>query len=74
MANDLLKISGLWTNKDKNGNEYFSGSFGYGTKILIMKNTYKEKENDPDYNFFIAPKAEKTGAKESGINDVDVPF
>ena len=51
---DLIKIGGLWKNKDKNGNDYFSGSFTYGTKLLVMANTYKEKDNDPDDMVFIA--------------------
>ncbi len=37
---ELLKMGGLWKNKDKNGNEYFSGDFTFGTKILIYKNGY----------------------------------
>jgi|TARA_R110000765_G_scaffold235441_1_gene338371 hypothetical protein len=75
MASDLIKLSGLWVNKDKNGNEYFSGGFGYGAKILIMKNTFKEKENEPDYNLFIAPKTDKTGDKEVSKEAVtDIPY
>ena len=79
MASDLIKLSGLWANKDKNGNEYFSGGFGYGAKILIMKNKFKAKENDPDYNLFIAPKAEKEGGSSpSGVRgtnaETDVPY
>ena len=71
----LLKMMGLWVSQDKNGNDYFSAPYTHGTKILIYKNTYKkEGSNEPDYNVYIAPKAEKTGAKESGTIDVDVPF
>ena len=43
---DLIKIGGLWKNKDKNDNDYFSGGFTYGTKLLVMANTFKEKDND----------------------------
>ena len=56
---DLIKIGGLWKNKDKNGNDYFSGSFTYGTKLLVMSNTYKEKDNDPDYMVYIDNKEKK---------------
>lgn len=76
MASDLFKLGGLWINKDKNGNEYFSGDFTYGTKILILKNTYKkEGSNEPDYNFNIAPKKKKeeSDSKEESYND-DIPF
>ena len=51
---DLIKVGGLWKNKDKNGNDYFSGNFTYGTKLLVMTNSYKDKENDPDYMVYIA--------------------
>lgn len=67
---ELIKLSGLWVSTDKNGNEYFSGGFSYGAKILIMKNTYKQKENDPDYNLFIAPKKDK----EKEAVETDIPY
>tara|TARA_R100000687_G_scaffold43509_1_gene35465 strand:+ start:425 stop:613 length:189 start_codon:yes stop_codon:yes gene_type:complete len=53
---ELLKIGGLWKNKDKNGNDYFSGTFTYGTKMMIMSNTFKEKENDPDFMVYLTKK------------------
>ena len=81
---DLTKISGLWINKDKNGNEYFTGGVGgvsgkdtfsltSAHKILILKNTFKKKENDPDYNLFIAPKKDKEGAGEKATEN-DIPY
>ena len=84
MPSDLTKISGLWKNKDKNGNEYFTGGVGGVSgkdtfsltsdhKILILKNTYKQKENDPDYNLFIAPKKDKEGAREKAA-ETDIPY
>ena len=56
---DLIKVGGLWKNKDKNGNDYFSGNFTYGTKLLVMTNSYKDKDNDPDYMVYIAQKDKK---------------
>jgi uncharacterized protein (DUF736 family) len=53
---DLIKIGGLWKNKDKNDNDYFSGGFTYGTKLLVMANTFKEKDNEPDYIVYIGKK------------------
>ena len=53
---DLIKIGGLWKNKDKNGNDYFSGGFTYGTKLLVMANTFKEKGSEPDYIVYIRKK------------------
>ena len=53
---ELIKIGGLWKNKDKNGNDYFSGTFTYGTKLLVMSNTFKNKDNDPDYMVYLTKK------------------
>lgn len=61
---DLLKIGGLWKNKDKNGNDCFSGQFTYGTKLLVFKNSFKKKETEPDFIVYLAPK--KSSKDESG--------
>ena len=76
MSSDLLKICGVWKNKDKNGNEYFSGNYTYGTKLLIMHNSFKEKNSDPDYIVYLAPKKSKREEDSDGQADIetDVPF
>jgi len=76
MSSDLLKICGVWKNKDKNGNEYFSGNYTYGTKLLIMHNSYKEKNSDPDYIVYLAPKKSKREEDSDSQADIetDVPF
>jgi len=42
---DLSRMCGMWENKDKNGNKYFSGKLEDGTKIVMFTNTYRDKEN-----------------------------
>ena len=76
MSSDLLKMCGVWKNKDKNGNEYFSGNYTYGTKLLIMHNSYKEKNSDPDYIVYLAPKKSKREEDSGSQADIetDVPF
>ena len=77
MANDLLKLGGLWISKDKNGNEYFSGDYTNNSKILIYKNTFKkEGSNEPDYNFYAAPKKKKEEPeqKKKESDNEEVPF
>jgi|TARA_R110000803_G_C11961055_1_gene318713 hypothetical protein len=61
---DLIKIGGLWKNKDKNDNDYFSGGFTYGTKLLVMANTFKEKDNEPDYIVYIGKKDKPEATEE----------
>ena len=68
---DLIKLTGLWENTDKKGDTYFNGSLGF-SKILILKNTYKKKDSDPDFNFFIAKK-EKNGEQKSDQSG-DIPI
>lgn len=55
--NNMINIGGLWLNKSQNGEIYFSGYFG-NARLLIFKNGFKEKENQPDYVMYVA-KAEK---------------
>jgi hypothetical protein len=76
MASDLLKLGGLWISKDKNGNEYFSGDYTNVTKLLIYKNTFKkEGSNEPDFNFYAAPKKRKAAEGHSeDSSEEDVPF
>lgn len=72
MANELLKLGGLWKNTDKNGNEYFSGNYTYGTKLLIYRNTFKERDNEPDYILYIT-KQEKNNSSDSDTPKTDNP-
>ncbi len=55
MANpNQEKLSGLWLNKTKSGETYFSGK-NEGFKYVIFKNGFKEKENQPDYILYREP-------------------
>mgnify|MGYP003148611609 CR=1 FL=1 len=77
MAKDLLKLGGVWKNKDKNGNEYFSGNFTFGSKLLIMQNSYKEKNSEPDYIVYLAPrkaKRDEDDDRQADIEEEDIPF
>lgn len=53
-----------------NGNEYFSGNIevnGEKLKVIVFKNTYKDKENSPDYLIYNSrpkPVDEKIGENE----------
>jgi uncharacterized protein (DUF736 family) len=52
---NLCEIFALWKNTSKNGDTYLSGTMG-NSKILVLKNTRKEADNQPDYRVFVAPK------------------
>jgi len=67
---DALKLAGLWKTKDRNGNVFLSGRLNTMNKILILPNTGKQKDEDPDYFFYIAPlkpKRPDTTGKKEGI-------
>jgi len=55
---DLVKATGLWTGKDKNGNPTLSGNLG-GARVLIFKNNYKEEEKHPDYIMYFGQNEKK---------------
>ena len=58
---DGVKITGLWKQKDKNGNTYLSGSLSPISKVLVMPNTFKKEEREPDYFFYLGANQEKKG-------------
>lgn len=63
---NMVNIGGLWVNKSKNGEFYFSGYMN-GAKLLIFKNQFKEKDSQPDYVMYVTKadkQAEKTSANE----------
>lgn len=52
---DMIKIGGLWTNKDRNGDTFLTGKLSPVVKILIFKNQYRESENHPTHIMYLAP-------------------
>lgn len=79
MSNDnsnLIRLGGLWLNESKNGEKYFSGGLGNG-RLLVFRNKHKEKDSDPDYVLYIAPKQQQqTGqGDDAPPRDMsDIPF
>ena len=49
-----IKLSGLWLSEPQNGQKYFKGS-NNGQKDTIFKNSFKEKDSQPDYNLYVEP-------------------
>lgn len=52
---DLIKLGGLWVNRDKNGNNYLAGRLSPSVRILIFKNDYRTEEKQPAYVMYLAP-------------------
>ena len=64
--NAKIKLTGLWKETSKDGQEYLSGGMVPGAKLLIFQNKFKSKPSDPDYIAYLAPKKDN-----GGDNDVD---
>lgn len=73
----MVSLGGLWLNKSKNGELYFSGYLG-NAKLYIFKNKKKEKENQPDYYMMLANKQTSQSATadefEQQAEKDDIPF
>jgi len=69
-----IKLSGLWLNETKNGQKYFSGS-NNGQKYTIFKNSFKEKDSQPDYNLYVEPLEQEQNAPDPSAPDTnELPF
>ena len=71
---DATKLTGLWKNKDKNGNTFLSGSLNAITNLLVMPNTFKKDDEDkaPDYYVYISPKEKQEGKGRGYSNDSEL--
>jgi hypothetical protein len=43
MKDDMIRLTGLWKNKDKNGNTYLSGNLTGITFLMVMPNNLQEE-------------------------------
>ena len=61
---DMIRLTGLWKNKAKDGNTFLSGNLKGISSLLVMPNTFKKKENEPDYIVYIKPSEKKDDEKK----------
>ena len=61
---NLVEIFALWKNTSKSGETYIPGRLG-SSRVLVLKNNYKENDNQPDYRVFVA-KQENDGNGNGG--------
>jgi len=52
---DLIRLTGLWKSQTKAGATMLSGSISPTSKLVILPNSKKQKDSEPDYIAFIAP-------------------
>lgn len=61
----MLKLTGLWKNAGKDGKTYLSGTVNPGVKLLVIPNTFKKKDSDPDYYAYVAPSEKRETKAEA---------
>ena len=49
-----LKITGLWRNETRSGEEYYAGTLSPGVRVLIFQNNRKASDRDPDMTLYLA--------------------
>jgi len=59
MDSDKIKLTGLWRSESKAGGTYLSGRISPTSKLLILPNSFKKTEKDPDYIAYITPQEER---------------
>jgi len=52
---DLIRLTELWKSQTKAGATMLSGSMSPTSKLVILPNTYKNKDSEQDYIAFMAP-------------------
>jgi len=70
---NLLRIGGLWKNKTKEGQTILSGTLNPITTLLIMPNTFKKSEKDPDFYMYLKAR-EKDATKPAAPAADDLDF
>jgi hypothetical protein len=67
----MIKLTGVWANKDKNNETYFSGNLG-NARLVMLKNSFKkEGSKEPDYNLYLDESTRKTLVKDDSENTFD---
>lgn len=52
----MLRLTGVWKKITKDDKVYYSGSLG-GAKIVVLSNTMKQSDKDPDLIIYLAEKS-----------------
>ena len=48
-----VKLTGLWKNKMKNGDTFLTGKLNSQAGFIILPNSFKKQEKDPDYYLYL---------------------
>jgi len=68
----MIPLTGLWEGTDKNQNKFFSGNLG-NARVMVFKNTKKEKDNQPDYIVYLDEKKKKEESSQESAQPASSP-
>ena len=60
----MISATGLWKNRDKNGNMFLSGNMGM-VAVFIFPNRDKKSDNEPDHYLMFAAGKKREPREES---------
>ena len=62
------KIARLWKQTAPDGRVYLSGTMTKVTRLVIVENTQKKDEKDPDYYAYVVPNRGRRPVDESAYD------
>lgn len=51
----MIRVSGLWKSKDKQGRTFYSGTVNKTSKVLIFPVRNRTNDTQPEFELYIAP-------------------
>ena len=70
MTAEMIKLTGLWKQKDKEGKSFLMGTLNPIAKLLVLPNSYKkEGDKSPDYFIYMAQNEKKQQSASSQKED-----
>jgi hypothetical protein len=54
-GNGMIKLTGLWERRNRDGDPRMMGRLSPFCRVVVLKNTRKRKDEDPDWILFLAP-------------------
>jgi len=71
----LIKLTGLWERKSKDGKVYYSGNLSTTAKVLLFKNDNKKNDRGPDLALYLAPLGKRLQLEKPVEHEEDIePF
>lgn len=67
---EMIKLTGLWKQKDKEGKGYLAGTINPISKLMVLPNTYKkEGDKSPDYFVYLTQNEKKADTTQTQSHD-----